>query len=67
MEKDCYVKVKSELVEAEFIGVFQHSHVVEPSPMLGGHRGGVISYPIAVVKLEGKLQEIKVSDITFKR
>ncbi|OIJ12688.1 hypothetical protein BKP37_12875 [Anaerobacillus alkalilacustris] len=72
MDKDCYVNIKNELLEnelleAEFIGVFQYSHVLDPSPMIGGHSGGVIAYPIAVVKLDEKLKEVKLSDITFKR
>ncbi|MEK5390192.1 hypothetical protein NSQ59_07380 [Margalitia sp. FSL K6-0131] len=66
MDKDCYVNIKSELIEAEFIGVFQYSNVIPPSPMIGGHPGGVIAYPIAVVKFNGKLKEVKLSDITFK-
>ncbi|MCM3454439.1 hypothetical protein M3685_10830 [Heyndrickxia oleronia] len=67
MDKECYVKIKTELVEAEFIGVYQYSGVIEPSPMIGGHSGGVIAYPIAVVKLNGKLKEAKLSEITFKQ
>lgn len=65
--KDCYVKIKSELVKADFIGVYQYSMVLEPSPMIGGHPGGVIAYPIAVVKLNEKLKEVKLSEITFKQ
>ncbi len=67
MDKECYVKIKTELVEAEFIGVYQYSGVIEPSPMIGGHPGGVIAYPVAVVKLNEKLKEVKLSDITFKQ
>lgn len=67
MDKECYVKIKTELVEAEFIGVYQYSRVIEPSPMIGGHPGGVIAYPIAVVKLNEKLKEVKLSEITFKQ
>ena len=67
MDKECYVKIKTELVEAEFIGVYQYSRVIEPSPMIGGHPGGVIAYPVVVVKLNEKLKEVKLSDITFKQ
>lgn len=67
MDENCYVKTKSELVEAEFVGVFQYSHVLDSSPMIGGHSGGVIAYPVAVVKVNEKLSEVKLSDITFKR
>lgn len=66
MDKDCYVNIKNGLLEAEFIGVFQYSRVLDESPMIGGHKGGVVAYPIAVVKLGGKFKEVKLSDITFK-
>ncbi|MEB6549101.1 hypothetical protein MXL46_08325 [Heyndrickxia sporothermodurans] len=67
MDKNCYVKIKSEIVEAEFIGVFQHSQVIDPSPMIGGHPGGVIAFPVGVVKLGEELLEVRISAITFKQ
>lgn len=66
MNKDCYVKVKSELVEAEFIGVYQYSQPIGESIMVGGHKAGIVAYPVAVVKLDGKLKEVNVSAVTFK-
>jgi len=33
----------------------------------GGHSGGVIAYPIAIVELNGKFKEVKLSDVTFRR
>lgn len=66
MDKECYVKVKTVWVEAEFVGLFQYSNVIDPSPMIGGHSGGVIAYPIAVVKLDGKFKEVKPSNVTFQ-
>jgi hypothetical protein len=63
---NCYVKIKSEWKEAEFLGVFQYSNVIPPSPMVGGHPGGVIAYPIAIVKLNEELKEIKISNLKFK-
>lgn len=66
MDKNCYVNIKDDLVEAEFIGVYQHSRVVDASPFVGGHPGGVIAYPVALVKLCGKLKEVDPSKITFK-
>ena len=33
-------------------GVFQFANVVEPSIMMGGHNGGQVSYPIAVIEHE---------------
>lgn len=67
LDKDCYVDIKGDLVEAEFKGVYQYSNVVGASPMIGGHSGGVIAYPIALVRLQGKLKEVEPSKITFKR
>lgn len=66
MDKDCYVNINDDLVEVEFIGVYQYSNVVAPSPMVGGHPGGVIAYPIALVRLHGKLKEVEPSKVTFK-
>ncbi|MEI3614723.1 hypothetical protein [Pseudogracilibacillus sp. SO30301A] len=65
MDKDCYVIIKDDLVEAEFIGVYQYSNVIDANPMVGGQPGGVIAYPI--VKLSGKLKVVDPSKITFKR
>ncbi|MDM5207072.1 hypothetical protein [Cytobacillus kochii] len=46
------------------MGSFQFSKEIEPSPMIGGHPGGVIAYPEAVVKLSnelyGKLEQMGV-------
>lgn len=30
----------------------QRSEIIDPSPMLGGHGGGVVAYTLAVVELE---------------
>ncbi|MGY0692965.1 hypothetical protein ACW2QC_09280 [Virgibacillus sp. FSP13] len=64
--KDCYIKVKSDWVEAEFIGVYQYSDVIGASPMVGGHPGGVIAYPLAVVRIGGKFKEVKLANVLFK-
>lgn len=67
MNKDCFVEVKSVWLKAEFIGVFQRSDVIAPSPMVGGHPGGVIAYPIAVVNLDGMFKEVKLSSVSFHK
>lgn len=67
MNKDCYININDDLVEGEFVGIYQYSNVIDPSPMLGGHDGGVIAYPIAIVKISGKLKEVDISELTFKR
>ena len=33
-------------------GIFQFANVIEPSIMNGGHSGGQVSYPIAVIEHE---------------
>ncbi len=44
---------------ASLHGFFQRSTVIEPSPMVGGHPGGVVAYPVAVIELEdGKILEV---------
>lgn len=60
---ECYIKAGEELIEAELIGVYQHSRIVEPSPMLGGHAGGVIAFPVAVVRVGSELKQIDTSDV----
>lgn len=66
MDKDCYVKEKDDWIDAEFMGVYQQSRVVDASPFVGGHPGGVNAYPIAVVKVEKEFREVKISDVLFK-
>lgn len=66
MDKDCFVNINDDLVEGEFVGIYQYSNVVDASPMIGGHPGGVIAYPIALVKICGKIKEVLPSKVTFK-
>lgn len=66
MDKDCYVNIKGDLVEGGFIGVYQYSEVVGASLMVEGHPGGVVAYPIALVRICGKLKEVDPSSVTFK-
>lgn len=33
-----------------FHGFFQRSMVIKPSIMVGGHSGGVIAYPVAIIE-----------------
>lgn len=66
LDEECYIKENSDWVEAEFVGVFQYSDVIQPSVMIGGHSGGVIAYPVAIVKLDGKFKEVKLSNVVFQ-
>ena len=53
--KICKVKVNGSWQEVPFYGVFQYSNVIEPAITVGGHPGGVIAYPVAVVELDNQL------------
>lgn len=61
----CKVFRKSEWVEAEYVGVFQISDVIGESMMIGGHPGGVIAYPVVVVKMNDKLQQFALAKVRF--
>ena len=66
----CLVQFKTvigtEYQEGRFIGVFQHSHLVGESPLIHGHKGGVVAYPVAVVEIDGELGEFKLSDVQLE-
>lgn len=65
--KTCFVLHKKEWVEAEYMGLFQFSQVIDPSPLIGGHPGGVIAYPVAVVKINDKLVEYGTHAVKFSK
>ncbi|WP_342515596.1 hypothetical protein [Sutcliffiella sp. FSL R7-0096] len=66
MGKNCLVKVKKgEWEKAEFIGVFQFSNVIDASPLVGGHPGGVIAFPVVVVKMNGEIKEVRPPSVKF--
>ena len=65
--RPCYVQIKKDEKKK---GLFHRwnftSNVVEPSPMINGHPGGVISYTSAIVELEdGKIVCVMLNNITF--
>lgn len=50
-----------------FHGFFQRSMVIKPSIMVGGHSGGVIAYPVAIIEDEkGNVMEVEATSIQFK-
>ena len=59
------VKIGKELIEGELIGVFQYSQPIGESPMIGGHAGGVVAYPLAVVKVGNELKEVPVNRVSY--
>lgn len=49
-----------------FHGFYQESNVIPPSPLVGGHSGGVIAYPVAIIEnRRGKLMEVEATSIQF--
>ena len=47
-------------------GLYQCSDVIPPSPLRGGHHGGCISGPVAIVEFEdGTLVRVNIDDIRF--
>lgn len=65
MVNSCKVKIGNDVLEGTFLELFQYSDVLPPSPMIGGHPGGVVAYPVAVVRVGNELKQVKLKDITF--
>ena len=42
-----------------------YSTVIEPSPMIGGHPGGVISYVRGIVEFPDGVRQVPVKNIEF--
>lgn len=61
--KICEAKIGDKWVEVPFHGIFQYSAVIAPSAMLGGHNGGVVAYPVAIVDIEGYLVNKELNSI----
>lgn len=51
---------KKDWIPAKFHGRYQRSKIVPPSYMKGGHQGGVITFPVAVVEDKNGLHEVEV-------
>ena len=52
-------------IQGTFMGLFQHSHTHGDSLIAGGFKAGTVAYPIAVVEINGKMQEVRISQIEF--
>lgn len=52
-------------VQGTFMGLFQHSHTHGDSLIAGGFKAGTVAYPIAVVEINGKMSEVRISQIEF--
>lgn len=51
---------KEDWIPAKFYGIYEHSHIVPPSPMKGGSSGGTVTFPVAVVEDSDGLHEVEV-------
>ena len=52
-------------VEGTFMGLFQHSYTHGDSLIAGGFKAGTVAYPIAIVEINGKMSEVRISQIEF--
>ncbi|MFC0278111.1 hypothetical protein ACFFH2_15665 [Enterococcus devriesei] len=58
---------ETEWVKAGLYDFFQFSKPIPPSLIKGGHSGGVIAYPIAVVRLEsGEFKTVNANEVRMK-
>lgn len=64
--RPCLVTFSSKKqVEGTFMGLFQHSYTHGDSPIAGGFKAGTVAYPIAIVEINGKMSEVRISQIEF--
>ena len=64
--RPCLVTFSSKKqVHGTFMGLFQHSYTHGDSLIAGGFKAGTVAYPIAIVEIEGKMQEVRISQIEF--
>lgn len=61
---DLFGKIKShDRVKGYFYGVFQYAQPY--AALIQGEQSGQISYPVAVVEIDGKLQQIDLKRVSF--
>jgi hypothetical protein len=64
--RPCLVTFSSKKqVEGTFMGLFQHSYTHGDSLIVGGFKAGTVAYPIAIVEINGKMSEVRISQIEF--
>ena len=64
--RPCLVTLSNkEKSKGNFMGLFQHSHTHGDSLIAGSFKAGTVAYPIAVVEINGKMQEVRISQIEF--
>lgn len=65
MTQKCKITIGEHDIEGIFMGVFQYSDVMPPSPMVGGHTGGVVAYPVAVVRTGNTFRRVPLKNVTM--
>lgn len=61
-KRPCYV----DGVKAIFHRFSERSEIIAPSPMKGGHGGGVLKWTVAIVEYEnGVVSEVEVTKVRF--
>lgn len=64
--RKCKASIKGEDVECLFHCFSVRSEVIQPSIMIGGHTGGNVQYPVALVELhDGSMVELPAFMIRF--
>lgn len=64
--RPCYIVFKKHRKKALFHRWSHESEIVEPSPMIGGHNGGIIDYTVAIVETEdGQIDKVPASRVKF--
>lgn len=61
MSAKCKVKMNGDVLQVTFYGVYQVSEIIPPSLMVGGHGGGVVASPIAVIDYGDGLTKANVN------
>ena len=52
--------------KATFLYWSEYANVIEPSPMIGGHPGGQVKHPVAVVEYaDGAVDVVVASEVKF--
>lgn len=65
MKKCIYVDGDNKEHEGVFYGIFQYSDIINPQPWIGGHSGGVLSRPYALILTD--IGMCKLDPINIKR
>ncbi|WP_285121489.1 hypothetical protein [Lactococcus petauri] len=51
--------------EGSFHGIYQYSYTHGDSSVKGGYKAGTVAHPIAVVEIDGQMQEVRVNQVEF--